>query len=268
MNSFKPGARSLTRPLLCCMVLAVLPATNIEADTAVLSHALSALIDRELFFDDPEISLAQLSPDGHLIAFVKPLNGTRNIWVKRTADGFDKARPITADTQRPIVSYWWSRDGHYILYSEQIVVAARNHGVPVEYLVAPDEGHGFLQPINNLSAYAEAEKFLAQHVGARYQADVSADEAQRLTVLMVDPRTVVLQGPGRSSVTCLDACSARAGLAPGACAPGAQCLTGALDLRDLRTFERQIANQALLREHKAEYRLVDDGAVVLAGGAL
>jgi hypothetical protein len=30
------------------------------------------LLDRELFFGDPEISGAQLSPDGQYISFVKP----------------------------------------------------------------------------------------------------------------------------------------------------------------------------------------------------
>lgn len=41
------------------------------------------IIDRELFFGDPEIVGAQISPDGVFIAFIKPFKGTRNIWVKR-----------------------------------------------------------------------------------------------------------------------------------------------------------------------------------------
>ncbi|PWT91117.1 MAG: S9 family peptidase [Blastocatellia bacterium] len=74
------------------------------------------LIDRELFFGDPEIAGAQISPDGAFIAFIKPFKGTRNVWVKRTADPFTSAKPITADTTRPIPSYFWSRDGKFILY--------------------------------------------------------------------------------------------------------------------------------------------------------
>jgi dipeptidyl aminopeptidase/acylaminoacyl peptidase len=31
--------------------------------------------------------------------------------------------------------------------SDQIVVALRDRGFPVEYLVAPDEGHGFQRPV-------------------------------------------------------------------------------------------------------------------------
>ena len=74
------------------------------------------LIDRELFFGDPEIIAAQISPDGKFIAFIKPFKGTRNVWVKRADEPFDKAKPITADTTRPIPAYFWSRDGKYILF--------------------------------------------------------------------------------------------------------------------------------------------------------
>lgn len=99
-------------PLVCAILLmpATAPAAIGQADTQ------PPLIDRELFFGDPEISNAQISPDGKFIAFVKPLKGTRNIWVKRTEDPFETAKPITADTKRPIPGYFWSRDGKYILF--------------------------------------------------------------------------------------------------------------------------------------------------------
>src|SRR5216110_396314 len=90
----------------------VLSSTRSSAQTG----SLPPLIDRELFFGDPEIAGAQISPDGKFIAFIKPFKGTRNVWVKRTEDSFDKARPITADTARPIPAYFWSRDGKYILF--------------------------------------------------------------------------------------------------------------------------------------------------------
>jgi dipeptidyl aminopeptidase/acylaminoacyl peptidase len=73
-------------------------------------------IDRDIFFDDPEISAAQLSPDGKYIAFMKPLNKTRNVWVKEAEAPFSSAKPVTADTKRPIPGYFWSRDGKYILF--------------------------------------------------------------------------------------------------------------------------------------------------------
>jgi len=77
---------------------------------------LPPILDRELFFGDPEIASAQLSPDGKYIAFLKPWNKTRNIWVKRTEEPFSAAKLVTADTKRPIPAYFWSRDGKYILF--------------------------------------------------------------------------------------------------------------------------------------------------------
>ncbi len=48
--------------------------------------------------------------------------------------------------------------------SEQIVAALRAKGKPVEYLLYPDEGHGFAKPANRLDFYAKAEAFLARHL--------------------------------------------------------------------------------------------------------
>lgn len=36
-------------------------------------------------------------------------------------------------------------------------------------MVFPDEGHGFARPENRLKFYAAAEKFLAQHLGGRFE---------------------------------------------------------------------------------------------------
>jgi dipeptidyl aminopeptidase/acylaminoacyl peptidase len=79
---------------------------------------LPALIDRELLFGNPEIAGAQLSPDGKFMSFIKPYKGTRNVWVKPINAPFDAAKPMTADTTRPISGYFWSRDGKYLLFSQ------------------------------------------------------------------------------------------------------------------------------------------------------
>ncbi|HMI49047.1 MAG TPA: hypothetical protein VK481_10280, partial [Gemmatimonadaceae bacterium] len=77
---------------------------------------LPPIIDRELFFGNPEISGAQISPDGRYISFLKPYKDTRNVWVKRTADPYSSAKLITNDVKRPVTQYFWSRDGKYILF--------------------------------------------------------------------------------------------------------------------------------------------------------
>jgi dipeptidyl aminopeptidase/acylaminoacyl peptidase len=79
--------------------------------------------------------------------------------------------------------------------SDQIVIALRDRGYPVEYLVAPDEGHGIADETNRLAVFAAIERFLAAHLGGRYQPDVRPELQARLEALTVDPATVALAAP-------------------------------------------------------------------------
>jgi dipeptidyl aminopeptidase/acylaminoacyl peptidase len=51
--------------------------------------------------------------------------------------------------------------------SEQIVAAMQAKGIDHEYLLFPDEGHGFAKPETRLRFYEAAEQFLAKHLGGR-----------------------------------------------------------------------------------------------------
>ncbi len=51
--------------------------------------------------------------------------------------------------------------------SDQIVAAMKAAGIPVIYVLYPDEGHGFARPENNIAFYAIAENFLAACLGGR-----------------------------------------------------------------------------------------------------
>ncbi|MEV7043949.1 prolyl oligopeptidase family serine peptidase [Amycolatopsis sp. NPDC051061] len=53
--------------------------------------------------------------------------------------------------------------------SDQIVAALRNNGVPPEYLLYADEGHGLVKPANQLRFTAAAERFLADNLGGQYE---------------------------------------------------------------------------------------------------
>ncbi|MEP6900528.1 MAG: alpha/beta fold hydrolase [Actinomycetota bacterium] len=88
----------------------------ILATFLIISAQQPPLVDRELFFGNPEIAASQLSPDGRFISFIKPLNGVRNIFVKGTDEPFAAAKAVTNETKRPIPSYFWSQDGKYILF--------------------------------------------------------------------------------------------------------------------------------------------------------
>ncbi len=65
--------------------------------------------------------------------------------------------------------------------SEQIVDAMKAKGIPVTYVVFPDEGHGFARPANNIAFNAVTENFLGKCLGGRAEpigASVRASTAQ------------------------------------------------------------------------------------------
>ena len=50
--------------------------------------------------------------------------------------------------------------------SDEIVEAARANGVPVEYVVFEDEGHGFMKKENQLEGYQAILEFLDKYLKA------------------------------------------------------------------------------------------------------
>ena len=68
--------------------------------------------------------------------------------------------------------------------SDDIVAAARANGVPVEYVVFEDEGHGFRKKENQAEGYSAILEFLDQHLknaGAAPDAGADASEADSST---------------------------------------------------------------------------------------
>ena len=53
--------------------------------------------------------------------------------------------------------------------AEQILEAMKKKGIDYEYMLFEDEGHGLAKPENRLMFYGAAEKFLAKHLGGRYE---------------------------------------------------------------------------------------------------
>jgi dipeptidyl aminopeptidase/acylaminoacyl peptidase len=102
-------AAIFSRKVLTAFLMVALISFSLKAD-------IPPLLDRQLFFGDPEISGGQLSPDGQYLSFMRPFNGTRNLWVKTRVAGFDEAIPVTDRTDRPIPGYFWSRDGKFLLF--------------------------------------------------------------------------------------------------------------------------------------------------------
>ncbi len=108
--------RRILLALVGVVLLTVTGQVTAQEPNSAYLEKLPPLIDRELFFGDPEIASAQISPDGRFITFRKPYKDVMNIWVKGVDEPFDAARPLTADTERPVRGYFWSQDSRVVLY--------------------------------------------------------------------------------------------------------------------------------------------------------
>jgi dipeptidyl aminopeptidase/acylaminoacyl peptidase len=79
------------------------------------SAAQSDLIPRKHIFGNPTRTSATISPNGRQLAFLAPRDGVLNVWVA-PVNAIDQAKPVTADTVRPIRSFFWSPDSTRILF--------------------------------------------------------------------------------------------------------------------------------------------------------
>jgi dipeptidyl aminopeptidase/acylaminoacyl peptidase len=113
---------------------------------------------------------------------------TTRVGDHRTEEGraFLSARsPLTyADRiQRPLLIGQGANDPRVKqAESDQIVQAMQEKGIPVTYVLYPDEGHGFARPENRMSFNAVAEAFLAECLGGRYEPVGDDFEGSTLTV--------------------------------------------------------------------------------------
>ena len=70
-----------------------------------------------------------------------------------------------ANIRRPLLVVQGANDPRVLqVESDELVAAVRANNVPVEYLLFPDEGHGFLRRENNISASEAYVRFLDQHL--------------------------------------------------------------------------------------------------------
>jgi dipeptidyl aminopeptidase/acylaminoacyl peptidase len=76
--------------------------------------------------------------------------------------------------------------------SDQMVAALKHNGIPVTYVVYPDEGHGFVRAPNRVSSNAIIELFLARHLGGRAEA-ATAGETDGATFRVIEGADWVLE---------------------------------------------------------------------------
>ncbi|WP_017607386.1 S9 family peptidase [Nocardiopsis xinjiangensis] len=118
----------------------------------------------------------------HLPPFSRPY--MMNNWFAYVGDPEDPAQeadmlarsPISRvdDITTPLLIAHGANDARVMrAESDRIVASLRDRGVPVEYLVADDEGHGFSNPENEIRLQRAIEKHFAEHLGGADGSDTS-----------------------------------------------------------------------------------------------
>ncbi len=155
MSNIRRASALLFLGALSCAVFAT------AADDATVDRLanLPPLIDRNVFFGDPEIAGAQLSPDGKWISFRKPYRGVMNVWVKAVNEPFDAARPLTADTKRPLGGHFWTQDSRYVLFIQDEGGTEDFHVYAVDPAAEPD-GESGVPPARDLTPMEGIRAFI------------------------------------------------------------------------------------------------------------
>lgn len=97
----------------CARKLALATMLVASLASAAQCDDLPPLIPREAFTDASRRDRPSLSPDGKWIAYLGPVDGVSNIWVRPVGGSNDRA--LTAEKIR-VAYYWWQGDGEHLLY--------------------------------------------------------------------------------------------------------------------------------------------------------
>ena len=97
---------------------------------------------------------------------------------EKDAEYLHKISPVfhAANIKKPLLVLQGANDPRVLpVESEDIVARVKANGVPVEYVVFPDEGHGFRKKANQIAAYRKILDFLDTHVRGGSRENVAAE---------------------------------------------------------------------------------------------
>jgi dipeptidyl aminopeptidase/acylaminoacyl peptidase len=159
-----------------------------------MTSALPPLIPVEDFFENPEKTGAQISPDGTRLSYLAPEENRLNVWVRTIGEDDDVC--VTHDHTRGILSYFWSRDSKHILYVQDEGGNENFHVFAVD-VAAPDAPAVDLTPFPDVRAfivdvpYNDHEHLLV----ALNRRDPSVHDVHRLSISTGDLE-LVAENPG------------------------------------------------------------------------
>ena len=104
----------MIRSALSVVILAAFSSASL-AQVAAAPVSQVPLIERAKFFGNPTKAGSRISPDGKWLSWIAPRDGVMNLWVAPLSD-LAKAKPLTAETKRPIRTSFWAPDSKSVLY--------------------------------------------------------------------------------------------------------------------------------------------------------
>lgn len=142
-STFLPFFRMKIHPIALTLAAAAALA-GCAGPVAAPPAADVPLIERAKLFGNPTRTGARISPDGQFLSWIAPRDGVLNVWVAPIGD-LSKARPLTAETQRPIRLSFWAPDSktvlfindkggdeNYLLYGVDVASGAQKSYTPFE----------------------------------------------------------------------------------------------------------------------------------------
>ena len=88
---------------------------DVPATKTIITVGDTPLILRSALFGNPVKFGALLSPDGKWVSWIAPVNGLLTVWVA-PSDKPEVGKAITASTDHPISTHFWSSDSNQILF--------------------------------------------------------------------------------------------------------------------------------------------------------
>ena len=101
--------------VICSLASMSANSQDVPATKPIITVGKTPLILRSALFGNPVKRGALLSPDGKWVSWMAPVNGLMNVWVA-PSDKPEVAKAITASTDHPISTHFWSRDSNQILF--------------------------------------------------------------------------------------------------------------------------------------------------------
>ena len=74
------------------------------------------IVPRDVLFGNPEYASPMLSPDGKLLAYLRPDEGVMNVWCRTVGQADD--RVVTSDKYRGIRQAFWAEDSKTLLFMQ------------------------------------------------------------------------------------------------------------------------------------------------------